>query len=117
MDAFTHVCVWDVTVCPPTCMCLHGLGLQLASVAFAVHPVHIEAVIGIVGRAEVLCAVFYCAALLSYMNAINAAEVSAAPSVHTWQPALITASFLAHPSLECTFARLCASFFFHTCEC
>jgi hypothetical protein len=33
---------------------------------FATHPVHVEAVACIVGRAELLCAVVYCAAILCY---------------------------------------------------
>lgn len=38
--------------------------LFLATVLFAVHPVHVEAVAGVVGRAELLCAVFYLIAIL-----------------------------------------------------
>lgn len=38
--------------------------LFLAVAMFAVHPVHTEAVAGIVGRAELLCAVFYLLAIL-----------------------------------------------------
>ena len=38
----------------------------LSGLMFALHPVHTEAVAGVVGRAEVLSAVFFFAALLSY---------------------------------------------------
>jgi hypothetical protein len=48
---------------------------------FAAHPVHVEAVVGIVGRAEVLCACFYCGALLSYLACVR--EVSASGSAWT----------------------------------
>ena len=41
-------------------------GALLAGLMFALHPVHTEAVAGVVGRAEVLSAVFFFAALLSY---------------------------------------------------
>ena len=36
---------------------------------FAVHPIHTEAVSGLVGRAEMLCGVFYLLALIVYRNA------------------------------------------------
>ena len=42
-----------------------------AAMLFAVHPVHTEAVSGIVGRAEVLCAAFYLLSLLSYVRAME----------------------------------------------
>lgn len=35
----------------------------IAGLLFALHPVHVEAVVGIVGRAELLCAVFFLGAL------------------------------------------------------
>lgn len=41
----------------------------VAALAFAVHPVHTEAVASIVGRAELLCCVFYLLCLLSYSSA------------------------------------------------
>ena len=41
-------------------------GALLSGLMFALHPVHTEAVAGVVGRAEVLSAVFFFAALLSY---------------------------------------------------
>ncbi len=40
-----------------------------ASLLFAVHPVHTEAVTGVVGRAELLSSVFFILALLSYREA------------------------------------------------
>ncbi|KAB7497061.1 Transmembrane and TPR repeat-containing protein 4 [Armadillidium nasatum] len=43
----------------------------LSSVLFATHPVHTEAVSGIVGRADLLCALFVFIALLCYVRAIN----------------------------------------------
>uniref|UniRef100_A0A8C4QE13 dolichyl-phosphate-mannose--protein mannosyltransferase n=1 Tax=Eptatretus burgeri TaxID=7764 RepID=A0A8C4QE13_EPTBU len=45
----------------------------LAALLFAVHPVHTEAVAGIVGRADLLCAAFFFLSLSSYMKAFNAA--------------------------------------------
>ena len=53
-----------------TCMQLLAPGdavaARIASLAFAVHPVHAEAVASIVGRAEGLCCVFYLLCLLCY---------------------------------------------------
>lgn len=40
------------------------VALFMGAVLFAVHPVHTEAVAGVVGRAEVLCALWYVLALL-----------------------------------------------------
>ncbi len=41
----------------------------MAALLFAVHPVHVEAVTGIVGRAELLSSIFFLLALLSYKRA------------------------------------------------
>jgi hypothetical protein len=41
----------------------------IASILFAIHPIHVEAVTGLVGRAEVLCSTFYLLALLCYNKA------------------------------------------------
>lgn len=53
----------------------HGyLTLQTSSLSllcglfFAVHPIHTEAVANVVGRADVLCGLFYLLALLSFIN-------------------------------------------------
>ncbi|XP_004517548.1 transmembrane and TPR repeat-containing protein CG4050 [Ceratitis capitata] len=40
-----------------------------AALLFAVHPIHTEAVTGVVGRAELLSSIFYLCAFLSYANA------------------------------------------------
>jgi hypothetical protein len=59
----------------------------VACLVFAAHPVHVEAVVGIVGRAEVLCAIFYCTALLSYIRCLegSASTRASLPSL-THQP-------------------------------
>lgn len=41
----------------------------LASLLFAVHPVHTECVAGVVGRADLLCAIFFVLSFLSYSKA------------------------------------------------
>lgn len=42
-----------------------------ASILFAVHPIHVEAVSGIVGRADILCAVTFFISFILYHNAIK----------------------------------------------
>ncbi|ELU03339.1 hypothetical protein CAPTEDRAFT_208014, partial [Capitella teleta] len=42
-----------------------------ASLLFAVHPIHTEAVTGLVGRADVLCAAFFLSCLMAYRRAIR----------------------------------------------
>lgn len=53
---------------------LGGRAALLGALLFAVHPLHTEAVTGIVGRAELLAAFFGLAALLCALRAIDAAE-------------------------------------------
>ena len=43
-------------------------GVTVAGVVFAAHPVHVEAVAGIVGRADLLAAVFFLLSILSYLR-------------------------------------------------
>ena len=43
----------------------------LAALLFATHPIHTEAVAGIVGRADLLCALFVFGALLAYIHAVQ----------------------------------------------
>ena len=45
---------------------LSGAAAALAALLFAVHPVHTEAVTGVVGRAELLASVFFLTALVHY---------------------------------------------------
>ncbi|XP_054720703.1 protein O-mannosyl-transferase Tmtc3-like [Uloborus diversus] len=52
-------------------LCLHfstGISSLVSSALFAVHPVHTEAVTGVVGRAELLSAVAFLCALLYYIH-------------------------------------------------
>ncbi|GFR23196.1 protein O-mannosyl-transferase TMTC3, partial [Trichonephila clavata] len=52
-------------------LCLHFLAASsslISSAMFAVHPIHTEAVSGIVGRAELLSAVAFLSALLYYIH-------------------------------------------------
>ncbi|GFU12671.1 protein O-mannosyl-transferase TMTC1 [Nephila pilipes] len=56
----------------------------VAALMFAAHPVHTEAVSNIVGRADVLCCVFYLSALIACSKATMA-----------WQGASLVCAFLA----------------------
>ncbi|XP_041071543.1 protein O-mannosyl-transferase TMTC1 isoform X4 [Carcharodon carcharias] len=47
----------------------------LAALLFAVHPVHTEAVTGIVGRADVLACVLFLLAFLSYLRSVNCSYI------------------------------------------
>ena len=40
----------------------------VAGLLFAIHPIHTEAVAGIVGRADVLCGIFYLLAFLTFIK-------------------------------------------------
>ena len=55
----------------------------LAAFLFAAHPVHTEAVAGIVGHAELLCAALVVAALLGYMRAVDGSSAEGSPA--QWQ--------------------------------
>ncbi|XP_048239661.1 protein O-mannosyl-transferase TMTC1-like isoform X2 [Haliotis rufescens] len=60
---FTYMCR-NVFSIPRECSITAGL-------LFAVHPVHSEAVAGIVGRAELLAAIFFLLALICYVKSID----------------------------------------------
>ncbi|KAJ3664554.1 hypothetical protein Zmor_000112 [Zophobas morio] len=55
---FTRVCLSIAGLKPPFA--------TLAGLLFAAHPIHTEAVTGIVGRADVLACVFFLVSLLAY---------------------------------------------------
>ncbi len=67
-----------------------------AGLLFATHPVHVEAVAGLVGRAEVLSGVFFCLALLAYINACH----SVAQQTTAWLLACIACTGLSVLSKE-----------------
>jgi hypothetical protein len=49
-----------------------GLMPLVAGVLFAIHPVHVEAVVGVVGRAELLCTIGFVGALIQVAGKITA---------------------------------------------
>ncbi|XP_037070943.1 protein O-mannosyl-transferase Tmtc3-like isoform X2 [Pollicipes pollicipes] len=67
------VCVLFFRVCV---MFLPELGSFLAALLFAVHPIHTEAVTGVVGRAELLSSVFFLAAFLAYARSVRLHQIT-----------------------------------------
>ncbi|XP_062603708.1 protein O-mannosyl-transferase TMTC3-like isoform X2 [Saccostrea cucullata] len=59
------MCLLFMKVCN---MFLRELTSFIAALLFAVHPIHTEAVTGVVGRAEALSSIFFLAALITYSN-------------------------------------------------
>ena len=55
---------------------LSRLPAALAALLFAVHPVHTEAVTGVVGRAELLASVFFLVVILQYSKMARQSSVS-----------------------------------------
>ena len=55
---------------------LSRLPAALAALLFAVHPVHTEAVTGVVGRAELLASVFFLVVILQYSRMARQTSVS-----------------------------------------
>lgn len=47
---------------------------RFASLLFCFHPVHVEAVASLVGRADCLCGLFYFATIIAYTNAMRESE-------------------------------------------
>lgn len=64
------------------------LPAALASCWFALHPVHVEAVLGVVNREEMLCAVFWLGCLLL---AVRRSALVPACARKTWTPASLAA--------------------------
>ncbi|XP_041352058.1 protein O-mannosyl-transferase TMTC3-like [Gigantopelta aegis] len=57
------VCVMFMKMC---CLFMSGMTSFLAALLFSVHPIHTEAVTGVVGRAEMLSSIFFLAAFMTY---------------------------------------------------
>ena len=70
---FFHICtrIFNCHVCEqaPSLSVLCGL-------FFASHPIHTEAVSNVVGRADLLCGLFYLLTILSYINCFSDASTS-----------------------------------------
>lgn len=60
---------------------LHPNGAGIAGIVFASHPIHTEAVAGIVGRADLIACNFYLLAFLSYVKHVDWRESASATNV------------------------------------
>ncbi|XP_033017662.1 protein O-mannosyl-transferase TMTC3 [Lacerta agilis] len=84
------VCIVFLKVCK---LFLDNRSSLVASLLFAVHPIHTEAVTGVVGRAELLSSIFFLAAFLSYTR-------SRGPdNTIVWTPIAVTVFLVAVATL------------------
>ncbi|XP_067855411.1 protein O-mannosyl-transferase TMTC3 [Heptranchias perlo] len=84
------VCIIYLKVCQ---LFLDKRSSLIASLLFAVHPIHTEAVTGVVGRAELLSSIFFLAAFLSYTK-------SKGPNNSiVWTPIVVTVILVAVATL------------------
>ncbi|NWH75874.1 TMTC3 protein, partial [Piaya cayana] len=84
------VCIVFLKVCK---LFLDNRSSLIASLLFAVHPIHTEAVTGVVGRAELLSSIFFLAAFLSYTK-------SKGPNnTIVWTPIAVTVFLVAVATL------------------
>ncbi|XP_046581370.1 protein O-mannosyl-transferase TMTC3-like isoform X2 [Haliotis rubra] len=93
VNAVLHavVCIMFMKMCG---MFLKQWTSFLAALMFAVHPVHTEAVTGVVGRAEALSSIFILAALMSYIKCTGFRK----PIDYTW---LLTTVCLVTVAMLC----------------
>lgn len=79
---------------------LPGWTSLLAALLFSTHPIHTEAVASVVGRAELLSAVFFLSALLFYIRSGGSTCGPKTPSHGPWRRCLVTAT-LAMVAMLC----------------
>ncbi|NXF39166.1 TMTC3 protein, partial [Nyctibius bracteatus] len=84
------VCVVFLKVCK---LFLDNRSSVVASFLFAVHPIHTEAVTGVVGRAELLSSIFFLAAFLSYTKS------KGPDNTIVWTPIAVTVFLVAVATL------------------
>ncbi|NWR29339.1 TMTC3 protein, partial [Tachuris rubrigastra] len=84
------VCIVFLKVCK---LFLDNRSSIVASLLFAVHPVHTEAVTGVVGRAELLSSIFFLAAFLSYTKS------KGPDNTIVWTPIAVTVFLVAVATL------------------
>ena len=97
-------------------LCLHLFGGKLAvssfaAVLFAVHPVHCEAVAGVVGRADVLACVFFLLACLCYLKACGSAIIPPITAIQRHRPTRIAPLHSVVAWLGCTSMCACLGMF------
>ncbi|XP_053112334.1 protein O-mannosyl-transferase TMTC3 isoform X1 [Hemicordylus capensis] len=84
------VCIVFLKVCK---LFLDSRSSLVASLLFAVHPIHTEAVTGVVGRAELLSSIFFLAAFLSYTKS------KGPENTIVWTPIALTVFLVAVATL------------------
>ncbi|XP_065416222.1 protein O-mannosyl-transferase TMTC3 isoform X2 [Chrysemys picta bellii] len=84
------VCIVFLKVCK---LFLDNRSSVIASLLFAVHPIHTEAVTGVVGRAELLSSIFFLAAFLSYTKS------KGPDNTIVWTPIAVTVCLVAIATL------------------
>ncbi|XP_067998904.1 protein O-mannosyl-transferase TMTC3 isoform X2 [Melanerpes formicivorus] len=84
------VCIVFLKVCK---LFLDNRSSVIASLLFAVHPIHTEAVTGVVGRAELLSSIFFLAAFLSYTKS------KGPDNTIVWTPIAVTVLLVAVATL------------------
>uniref|UniRef100_A0A8D0BWE7 Protein O-mannosyl-transferase TMTC3 n=1 Tax=Salvator merianae TaxID=96440 RepID=A0A8D0BWE7_SALMN len=84
------VCVVFLKVCK---LFLDNRSSLIASLLFAAHPIHTEAVTGVVGRAELLSSIFFLAAFLSYTRSRGPENTI------VWTPIAVTVVLVAVATL------------------
>uniref|UniRef100_A0A8C8RJF8 Protein O-mannosyl-transferase TMTC3 n=1 Tax=Pelusios castaneus TaxID=367368 RepID=A0A8C8RJF8_9SAUR len=84
------VCIIFLKVCK---LFLDSKSSVIASLLFAVHPIHTEAVTGVVGRAELLSSIFFLAAFLSYTKS------KGPDNTIVWTPIAVTVFLVAVATL------------------
>ena len=89
-----------VTSCPSDVLLLSGL-------LFAVHPIHTEAVAGVVGRADVLACLFFLLAIHLYIDYCNVRHHVPLPTLNGCRPATHRTRWLYYVgSVTCTCASM-----------
>ena len=58
----------------------------MSTFLFAIHPIHTEAVTGVVGRAELLSSIFFILAILAYRRSSLPMQESGKQNVLCWKP-------------------------------
>lgn len=75
--------ITNVILYAVSCLCVYAVssqwlntnGARVAAIIFACHPVHVEAVASIVGRADALCGLWYCLAVYLYTLGVRISHI------------------------------------------
>lgn len=99
---------------------VYSLEAFLAALLFAAHPIHTEAVAGIVGHAELLCAALALLALITYVSAASVLNCTqhyrllAASTCMLWLAALAKEIGITMVSCSCHIHQPCSAMCGHS---